>query len=70
MAQGAATEPGTHIFVRSHPPTSISEKYDFAKKITTHVKFPVTSQSKCVVIFIANRIGDPRSRISPKYSPR
>ena len=37
-------------------------------KITTHVKLPVTSQSKCVVIFAANRIGDPRSRISQKYS--
>ena len=42
------------------------DEYDFAKKITTHVKLPVTSQSKCVVIFLANRIGDPRSRISQK----
>jgi hypothetical protein len=50
--------------------TSISEKYDLARKITTHVKLPVTSQSKCVVIFVANSIGDPRSRISQKYSPR
>jgi hypothetical protein len=39
--------------------TSISEKYDLATKITTHVKLPVTSQSKCVVIFVANSIGDP-----------
>ena len=50
--------------------TSISEKYDLARKITTHVKLPVTSQSKCVVIFVANPIGDPRSRISQKYWPR
>ena len=50
--------------------TSISDKYDFSTKITTHVQLPVTSQCKCVVIFLANRTGDPRNRISPKYWPR
>ena len=50
--------------------TSIFEKYDLSTKVTTRVKLPVTSQSNCVVIFVANRIGDPRNRISEKYSPR
>ena len=53
--------------------TSISEKYDFSMKITTRVKLSVTSQVNRVVIFVANRIGDPRNprnRISQKYSPR
>jgi len=49
---------------------SISEKYDFSTKITSDTKPPVTTQSKCVVILVANRIGDPRTRISEKYSPR
>ena len=48
---------------------NISGKYDFSTKITTHAKLPVTSQSKCEVIFVASRIGDPRNRISQKYSP-
>ena len=47
--------------------TRISEKYDLSTKVTTHVKLPVTSQSNCVVIFVANRT---RNRISEKYSPR
>ena len=38
---------------------SSSGKYDLSAKITTHVKLPVTSQSKCVVIFVAERIEDP-----------
>ena len=49
---------------------SISEKYDFSTKITTQMQLAVTSQSNCVVIFVANWIGDFRNRISPKYSPR
>ena len=48
-----------------------SEKYDYpTTKITTHVSLPVTSQINCVVIFVANPIGDPRNRVSRKYSPR
>ena len=57
---------GAHDLIR----TSISEKYDLSTKVTTHVKLPVTSQSNCVVIFVANRIGDPQNRISEKYSLR
>ena len=38
--------------------TSISEKYDFSTKITTQMQLAVTSQSNCVVIFVANWIGD------------
>jgi hypothetical protein len=63
--RGAGTSAITN-FIR----TSISEKYDLSTKVTTRVKLPVTSQSNCVVIFVANRIGDPRNRISEKYSPR
>ena len=40
--------------------TNISGKYDFPTKITTHVKPPDTSRSNCVVIFVSNRIGDPK----------
>jgi len=50
--------------------TSIPEKYDFSPKFTTHVKLLVTSNRNCVVIVVANQIGDPRNRISHKYSPR
>ena len=50
--------------------SSISGKYDFPTKITTHVSLRVTFQSSCVVIFAANQIGDPQNRISEKYSPR
>ena len=48
----------------------ISQKYNFSTKITTHVKLPATSQSKCAVIFFANRIENPRNRISGDYLPR
>ena len=61
----------SHVFVpRNLIAESISQKYDSSTKITTRLKLPVTSQSKCIVIFVANRIGDPRNRISEKYSPR
>ena len=43
---------------------------DFPTKITTHVKPSVTAQSNCLVIFVANRNGDPRNRVSQKHSPR
>jgi len=49
------------------------DEYYFSMKITTRVKLPVTSHVNRVVIFVANRIGDPRNprnRISQKYSPR
>ena len=49
---------------------SISEKCNFLTKITTNVKLPFTTQIKYVVIFVANRTGDPRNRICEKYSPR
>jgi len=45
---------------------SVFQKYDFPTKIATHVKLLVTPQTKCVVIFVANRIGDPRNRSSGK----
>jgi len=35
-------------------------------KISTHVQLPVTSQSKCVVIFVEGWVGDPRNRICKK----
>ena len=50
--------------------TSISGRYDFPTKITSHVKLAVTSQRNCLVIFVANRIGDPRNRVSQKHSSR
>jgi len=62
--------------------TSLSEKYDFSTKITTHVNLPVTSQScvaifvenliehSCVAIFVENQIENPRNCISQKFSPR
>jgi len=31
--------------------------------LTIRQKVPVTFQSRCVVIFISNRIGDPRNRL-------
>jgi len=43
---------------------SVFEKYDFSTKITAHVQLPVTPQSKFVAIFDANRIRDPRNRMS------
>ena len=48
----------------------VFQTHDLSTKITTHVKLLVTSQGKCVVDFVANRIGDPRNRISGKFSPR
>ena len=48
---------------------SISGKYDFPTKITADVSIPVTSQSNCEVIFVADRIGDPQNRVFQRYSP-
>jgi len=41
----------------------LCENY-YARELT------VTSQRKCVVILVANRIGDPQKRITHKYLPR
>ena len=49
---------------------SISGRYDFPTKFTTHVSLPVTSQSNCIKTIVAERIGHPRNRVFQKYSPR
>ena len=59
-----AADPRTRVLAGQGPTpdliaASISGKYEFSTKIATHVKFPVTFQSKGVVIFVENRIGDP-----------
>ena len=58
------------IFERGYP-------IRFSMKITTHLEVSglgrdrhVTETSRCVVIFIGKRIGDPRSNVFQKYSPR
>ena len=61
-----ARDVGAGHFIR----TSISEKCDFSTKITTQMQLAVTSQSNFVIIFVTNKIGDLRNRISQKYSPR
>ena len=48
-----------YTIIRNLDASSVSGRWDYPTKITTHMSLPVTSQSNCVVIFVANRIGDP-----------
>jgi hypothetical protein len=54
VTRGNFHNAGFRDFIR----TSISEKYDFSTKITTQMQLAVTSQSNCVVIYVANWIGN------------
>ena len=49
---------------------SISRKYDFPTKIATQAQLPATFQSNSVLLFDANRIGDPQNHVYQKYWSR
>jgi len=64
-------------FARIGPPERLLQEYHrveyfwkiFSTKNITHVPLPFTSQSNCVAIFVANRIGDLQNRVFQKHSP-